>query len=210
MTFAIIPAAGKSARMGRPKLLLRLGQATVLEHVITALLQGGVEHILVVAGPHVAELAPLAEAAGASVLLLLEETPDMRATVEHGLRWLEEHFKPSAEDSWLLVPGDHPTLEPDVVRALLEARPTSDSIRVPMAQGRRGHPTLIGWSHVRGIFALPAGQGINAYLREHQGETALVPVASEAILQDLDTPEDYDRLLKRRGSFDSLPVARSQ
>ena len=63
MTFAIIPAAGHSTRMGRPKLSLPLGERTVLEHVIAALRQGGVDHVLVVVAPHVAELVPLANAA---------------------------------------------------------------------------------------------------------------------------------------------------
>ena len=39
MIFALIPAAGKSTRMGRPKLALPLGEKTVLEHVIAALRQ---------------------------------------------------------------------------------------------------------------------------------------------------------------------------
>jgi CTP:molybdopterin cytidylyltransferase MocA len=33
-TFAIIPAAGRSVRMGQPKLLLPWGQTTLLEHVL--------------------------------------------------------------------------------------------------------------------------------------------------------------------------------
>src|SRR5207237_3552168 len=53
---ALIPAAGKSTRMGRPKLALPLGGRTVLEHVVAALRDAGVEHVLVVVGPHVPEL----------------------------------------------------------------------------------------------------------------------------------------------------------
>src|SRR5437764_15360285 len=87
---AIIPAAGQSTRMGRPKLLLPLGGRTVLERVVAAVRQGGAGATVVVIGPHVPELVPLAEAAGAIPLRLAEPTPDMRATVEHGLRWLEE------------------------------------------------------------------------------------------------------------------------
>src|SRR5262249_12245859 len=103
MTFALIPAAGKSTRMGRSKLALALGEQTVLEHFIAALRSGGAEHVLVVLGPHVSELTPLAESAGASVLVLPEETADMRATVEAGLRWLEERFAPRPENAWLLA-----------------------------------------------------------------------------------------------------------
>ncbi len=52
MIFAVVPAAGRSSRMGRPKLSLPLGGRTVLEHVVIALRQGGVDEVLVVVGPH--------------------------------------------------------------------------------------------------------------------------------------------------------------
>jgi molybdenum cofactor cytidylyltransferase len=195
-TFAVIPAGGKSRRMGRPKLTLPLGGRTVLEHVLGALHRAGVEQPLVVIGPHVPELVPLAEASGAQVLLLGEETADMRATVEHGLRWLEEHRQPSAADNWLLVPADHPTLDAAVVRQLLEARAAhpESSLILPTFEGRRGHPTLISWRHVAAMRALPAGQGLNVYLRQHAAETLELPVTTSAVLCDLDTPEDYERL----------------
>ena len=199
MTFALIPAAGNSSRMGRPKLALPLGDRTVLACVIAALRQADVEPILVVVGPHVPELVPLAEAAGAAVLSLAKETPDMRTTVEHGLSWLEAHFHPRHEDTWLLVPADHPTLNPGVVGQLLRAHAANrhGSLVIPTFQGQRGHPALIGWEHVAGIRKLPAGQGLNAYLRQHTDVTLEVAVDSADILWDLDTPEDYERLRRR-------------
>jgi molybdenum cofactor cytidylyltransferase len=196
MIVGLIPAGGKSSRMGRPKLSLPLGDRTVLEHVVLALRAGGVEHVLVVVGPHVPELALRAEAAGAVVCRLAEETPDMRATVQHGLRWLDDHLHPQPGDAWLLVPADHPTLEAAVVGDLLRAHaenPTA-SIVIPTYAGRRGHPALIGWKHVPAILALTADQGINSYLRGQQPETLELPVRSAAVLVDLDVPEDYERL----------------
>src|SRR4051812_30349558 len=89
-TFALIPAPGKSARMGRPKLALPLGGCTILERVIAALRGAGVDTVLVVLAPHSHDLIDLARATGAEVLALPEETPDMRATVERGLDWLAE------------------------------------------------------------------------------------------------------------------------
>jgi molybdenum cofactor cytidylyltransferase len=197
MTFAVLPAAGKSTRMGRPKLSLPLGDRTVIEWVVAALRDTGIEHIVVVIGPHVPDLVPLAEKAGADPLLLREETPDMRATVEAGLRWLEERFHPSPDDDWLLVPADHPTMDAEVVRQLLWARAAhpGKSIAVPTHEGRRGHPTLIAWKHVAGIQAFPLEQGLNSYLRQHASDTLEVPVASGEILLDVDTPADYARAL---------------
>src|SRR5262249_7867896 len=158
-----IPAGGTSSRMGRPKLALPVAGRTVLEVVIDALRNGGVEHTLVVAGPHVPELIPLATAAGAEVHLLAQPTNDMRATVGEGLRLLEERFHPGATDCWLLAPGDHPTLDAEVVRQLLRAGQVrlNHSLFVPTYHGRRGHPALIRWSHVTGIRALPPGEGWN-------------------------------------------------
>jgi molybdenum cofactor cytidylyltransferase len=199
MMFALVPAAGKSTRMGRAKLALPLGERTVLEHVIAALRSGGAEHVLVVLGPHVSELAPLAESAGASVLVLSEETADMRATVEAGLRWLEERFAPRPETAWLLAPADHPTLDPDVVRQLLAARAAHPeaSIFIPTFGSERGHPALIAWKHVAAMRGLPGGQGLNVYLRQQTRETLEVPVGTDAVLCDLDTPEDYERLRRK-------------
>jgi molybdenum cofactor cytidylyltransferase len=200
-TFAVIPAAGHSRRMGRPKLALPLGERTVLEHVVTALRQAGVELVLVVIGPHVPELAPLAERAGARVLALPEATPEMRATVEAGLYWLEEQVHPVPDERWLLVPADHPCVDPGVVRLLREAadRQPERSIFIPTHAGRRGHPASIAWKHVASIRAFERGQGLNAYLRTQAAETVEVPVAMPSICWDLDTMEDYHALLQRLG-----------
>ena len=196
MIFGVVPAAGRGSRMGRPKLSLPLGDRTVLEHVVAALRQGGVDETLVIVGPHDPELAPLATAAGAHVLALAEPTADMRATVEHGLRWLEDRFHPRPDDAWLLAPADHPALDTAVVWRLCEAYAAlpSCSIVVPVHEGRRGHPTLIAWRHVAGIRAYPSGKGINDYLRSQQEQVLEVPTASAAVLCDLDTQEDYERL----------------
>jgi CTP:molybdopterin cytidylyltransferase MocA len=178
----------------------------VLEHLVAALRSGGVEHVVVVIGPHVPELAALAEAAGADVCVQPEGTADMRSTVEHGLRWLEDRYHPAPDDPWLLTPADYPALDPAVVRALFETYATrpSRSMAVPVYEGRRGHPTLIAWRHVAGIRAVPLGLGVNAYLRAHTQEIRAVPVTSAGVVSDLDTPEDYERLLH---SWPAGPVA---
>ena len=194
MIVAVVPAAGHSTRMGRPKLSLQLGDRRVLEHVVAALRAGGADHVVVVIGPHVPELVPLAESAGAHVCRLAEPTPDMRATVESGLGWVEEHLP--RPDAWLLAPADHPTLDPTAVYELIAefVSDTGHSIFIPTHGGLRGHPALIAWKHVEGIRALPADRGINAYFREHAGDVREVEVSSAGVLCDLDTPEDYEQL----------------
>ena len=201
-TYGLIPAAGKSRRMGRPKLLLPLGETTVLEHALSAVRSAGVTNILVVVAPDSEALAQLAEAAGANVLRLREDTPDMRATCTYGLAWIEEHFQPRAEDGWLLLPADHPTVRPEVVHALLAAAQESidKTITLPTFQGRRGHPTWLRWSHIDALRSLPPEQGLNTFIRMHAAETLELAWPSDEILRDLDTPEDYARLLGERSA----------
>jgi molybdenum cofactor cytidylyltransferase len=185
--------------MGRAKLALPLGGRTVLEWVVGAFREAGVEDILVVIGPHVADLAAPARGAGAHVHLLPAETAEMRATIEAGLDWLEENWHPGPGDAWLLAPGDHPTLAPAVIQQLIAARAAcpGSSLFTPTYQGKRGHPTLVDWNHVPGIRCLAPGLGLNAYFRQHSGEVLELPVAYPGIVTDLDTPEDYERLQRK-------------
>ena len=195
--FSIIPAAGHSTRMGRPKLSLPLGGRTVLERVIDSLRAAGVNP-LVVLGPHVWELSAPALAAGAMVLELPEPTPHMRVTVEAGLAFLED-FHPLPQDPWLLVPADHPALDAELIRKLIAefARRPECSIAVPTFQGKRGHPALIRWNHAAGIRAFAPELGLNTYLRQFANQTLELSVSSPDVLVDLDTPEAYERLLAR-------------
>jgi molybdenum cofactor cytidylyltransferase len=195
MTFAVVPAAGLSTRMGRPKLTLPLGDRTVIEHVVTALREGGVDHVLVVVGPQMPELGSLASAVSAEVLVLDQVTADMRETVERGLAWLESRYRPAPDDLWLLAPADCPTLTPAVVRRLLEAKPLIQ-IAVPVHDGRRGHPTRFAWRHAAGIRALPADWGINGFVRA-QRDVIELPVDDPEVLADLDTQGDYERVMHR-------------
>jgi molybdenum cofactor cytidylyltransferase len=205
--FALLPAAGTSSRMGRPKLALPLGERSILERVVETLRSANITDILIVLGPQVASLKPLAEKAGAWTLLLDRQTSDMRATIQCGLDWLEENERPEESDAFLLLPPDHPALSREAIEGLVQARSGgSASIWIPTYEGRRGHPALIGWKHVPGIRALPPNQGLNAYLRAHASATMEVPCSTADILCDLDTPEDYERLLAGRNKRNNPTV----
>ncbi|RYD02660.1 hypothetical protein N752_25400 [Desulforamulus aquiferis] len=59
MVSVVILAAGQSRRMGQPKLLLPLGQKTVIEHVVDQVARAQVDEIIVVLGAVKKEIAQL-------------------------------------------------------------------------------------------------------------------------------------------------------
>lgn len=194
--FAIVPAAGHSRRMGTPKLLLPLGETTIIGRVLSVLRRPEIDQAVVVVRPDDESLRAAAKAGGAVVVQPNPPPDEMRNSVEHALRHIMEHFQPHDDDAWLLSPADHPLLDSSVLDALLQRWSDGDCrILIPTHAGRRGHPVLFRWDLAREVFALPADVGLNQLVRQHADEVTTLSIDNPAILQDLDTPEDYERLL---------------
>lgn len=186
--------------MGQPKLLLPFRTGTVISSMIDALRAGGVDAIYVLVRAEDEELRRELSRHDVSIVPTPEPTADMRESVELLLTLIALEMHPESEDAWLLVPADEPTLDPRVVRGLIaEWRAAPTGILVPVHGGRRGHPTLFGWVFNQYVESIPAGEGLNRLLRIDPGEVREIPVASPEILQDLDTPEDYQRLKLSEG-----------
>lgn len=193
--FAIIPAAGLSRRMGQPKLLLPLGSATVIAQVLRTLRIPEIVETYVVLRRDDEALRRAVAAEGAHIVQPEVPPPDMRTSIERGLAAIAEQYAPADDEGWLLSPADHPALDRSVLFRLIQQwRATAPRILVPLHQGRRGHPTLFAWSLAREVAGIPQNQGLNWLVRRHEAEIAECPCDSPAILQDMDTPADYERL----------------
>jgi molybdenum cofactor cytidylyltransferase len=204
MIAALVPAAGRSVRMGRPKLLMEFEGRTLIRRVVTALREGGADRIVVVPpadAPESAAIAAEAASAGAQVLSPESQPAEMRESVELGLAVLDADPRPACV---LLTPGDIPGLTADLVARLLEvAREWPDRLVVPTHDGRRGHPIVLPWNVALRIRDLPDDAGVNALVDRHRADVLEVPVSALAAIDDLDTPEDLERWAA--GSLDRYP-----
>ena len=194
MIAAVVPAAGLSTRMGRPKLLLEVGGQTVIARVVAALREGGVETVVVVVPPLDQEgadrLAMLAAGAGSIVERLPSPTTDMRATIERGIARLAL-LRPLGV---LIAPGDSVGLSSALVSEVIARfRANPARIVVPVRGGRRGHPLALPWLDALAIADLPAGVGVNALLQQRSALVDPVEVTVPGHDADLDTPADYQR-----------------
>ncbi len=191
--FAVLPAAGHSRRMGRPKLLLPWGTGTLIEHVLRQYLALPLEAVVVVVRPGDEALARRVRAAGALVCQPPQCPGEMKESVQWGLRYLQQHYAPGPEDLWLLSPCDMPGITAELIaRVASYYRPEVPEVVLPICGKRRGHPVVLPWQAAAEVFRLGAGEGINALVA--CWPQCLVPVAAGGAFCDVDTPEAYRRV----------------
>ncbi len=191
--FAIVPAAGRSVRMGQPKLLLPCGRQTVIERVLSAWRASLVNATIVVVHPEDESLAELCRSAGAEVVVADPPPPDMKASVSRGLQYIAATFQPTDCDAWLVAPADMPRLSAAVINRLLaQFRPLEPAVLVASHQERRGHPVLLPWSAAAAVGRLRHDEGMNALLDHFAWRQ--VECDDDSIFADLDTPHDYKSL----------------
>ena len=199
-SYAILPAAGRSVRMGAPKLLLPWHSGTILSAVLAAWRASRVDRVVAVVHSDDDEIAAICRAAGAQVVLPADPPAEMKHSVALGLAWIEDHLQPTPDSAWLLAPADMPDLSTAVIDALIAAHDSANDaahsqIIVPVSGSRRGHPVLFPWSLAAAVPQLTPSEGVNALLARMAVRE--LQVAPQSIPADINTPEDYARLHKR-------------
>lgn len=188
---AIILAAGLSRRMGAAKMILSWGATTVLGKVVSTLTQSGIGEIVVVAGGIKAQIESALSGSKAKIVFNPDyESGEMLQSLKIGLNSLS----PTAKAT-LVALGDQPLIEMDVVdRIIKEYQTQRPLLVVPSFQMRRGHPWLVDRKLWTEIIALPVSASPRLFLNQHRDDILYVNVNTPSIFQDLDTPEDYERL----------------
>ncbi len=184
--------------MGRPKPLLDTAGQPLLARIISALRAGGTGEVFVVTPPQMRSetpaIAKIVVEAGAIPITPDRQTPEMRATIELGLIAILSRIADAP--GLLLCPCDTPNISASLVaRILAEHAAQPHAVIAPTFNGKRGHPALLPAAVVAQIPNLPAGQGVKA-LFDRPG-TQVVEFPWDQALDDVDTPEDYERWIAR-------------
>lgn len=196
MITALVLAAGRSQRMGTQKLLLPLGKQSVLARVVDALSRTSLHPTIVVVGRDAALIRQSLR--DYRVLYTVNPDPegDMLSSVRCGLRAIPKSCKGA-----LVALGDHPAIQSAWIEQMLRLfHEDRGQLVVPVYRGRRGHPILISAQLFDEVLSEYDGVGLRGLLQAHQERVSLMEVDSPGVLEDLDTPEDYQR---QRSSLES-------
>lgn len=71
------------------------------------------------------------------------------------------------------------------------------AVTLPVFSGRRGHPVIFSMAVFDELLAAPPDDGARAVVRADPGRVCEVSTDDPAVLEDIDTPGDYQALLAR-------------
>jgi CTP:molybdopterin cytidylyltransferase MocA len=193
MISAILLAAGESRRMkGEFKPLMKWGKSTVIDTCIKNLKKTSIEEIIVVLGYREADVRVRLAGAGVSFAINRDYQKGMLSSIKTGLAMVS-----SQTDGFLIALVDQPMISAKLINrlAIIHDDNADSRITVPVYHGKHGHPIVVSRDFEPEIMALDdnAPDGLNTLLRKYRNEITEVEVDTSAILDDLDTPEEYQR-----------------
>ena len=188
----MIPAAGRSVRMGTHKLLMPWNGMTVIDTVLTAWQESLVGQIVIVARRDDAQLLEALANRPLEILKLDSDSLDMKQSIQLGLQHIQKIWKPSPDDACLIAPADIPKLTAKLIDAVIDEY-DGDQIVTAVYGPKNGHPTCFPWHTTSKIFELAANEGMDSLIKRSQTKRICFDLSSRP--RDIDTPEDYQREL---------------
>ena len=203
---AIVLAAGKSSRMGRPKGTLPLGDGdTFVTRIVRTLAAAAIEDVVIVVGHDADAIVDAFSRSDLSATFV--DNPDYEqgqlSSLVAGLRVVDRPGVVAA----LVTLVDVPLIGVSTVRAVVERyRATGAPIVRPVRNIRdirdsrdsraaqHGHPVLIDRSLFDTLRHADSRLGAKAVVRAHASSAGDVHVEDEGAFADIDTPVEYERL----------------
>ena len=191
----VILGAGRSSRMGRPKLLLPWANTSILGHLFQQWRSLGSSQICVVCAADDPAIQPELDRLNVPASnRIFNPAPQqgMFSSIQSAARWSGwmdglSHF--------IITLGDQPHVLNETLHALLEfaaARP--GHICQPRHQGHRRHPVVLP----RALFvkiASTEADDLKQFLNESSGAVCYYESSDESLALDIDTPADYEKAL---------------
>ncbi len=183
---AVILAAGFSSRAGTFKMELDFGGKGILERCIEGFYDICTQ-IYVVGGYQYEKVQRITQRySKVQMVYNSQYIKGMFSSVKEGVRQVKA-------ERFFFTPGDYPLINQAVCMKMLEE---SGEIIIPAFNGKKGHPVLMSGKLAKEIFQEAEDSNLKNFINR-RGFT-LVEVNDKGILMDVDTMDDYYKLLGLR------------
>jgi molybdenum cofactor cytidylyltransferase len=194
---AVVLAAGLSTRMGgQTKALLPLREGdTFVTRIIRTLNDAGIHDVVVVVGHESARVQMAVEQSGLSARTVLNPQYH-QGQLSSVLAGLDAIDHPDV-DAMILALVDAPLFSAATVRALVQRFAETGAPVVRAVHGdEHGHPVVIARSLFAALRTAPPTHGAKPVVRGNVSAAGDVAVDDPGAFIDIDTPDDYDRVLR--------------
>lgn len=190
MISAILLAAGKSERMKRCKQLIEIDGQPMIEKLTSTTLDSKVDETILVLGYKADDIRSRIVTENIDIVLNPDFEEGMSTSLKAGLREVDEEA-----EAILVVLGDQPLLESELIDRLIEEYESTDSpIVAPVYKGQRGNPVLLDISLKDELLHLKGDIGARDIIEEREEDVSLLKVNTPSVLMDVNTQEDLDRV----------------
>jgi CTP:molybdopterin cytidylyltransferase MocA len=187
----ILLAAGDGSRLGQPKALVMLGGQSLARRGVTLLHDGGTDPVIVVTGA-----AKLTSDGPGLAGIVTAHNPHWRTGMGSSLT-VGLSAVPAGCTAAVLALADQPLVGAQSVRRLLAAYAGGASVAVACYDGQPRNPVLIGREHWPDVIRLADGDvGARPFLRAYPELVTRVDCSETGRPDDIDTPDDLDRIAR--------------
>jgi molybdenum cofactor cytidylyltransferase len=190
----LLLAAGGSTRMGRPKQLLEYGGQPLLRHSVEQALGSRCRPVVVVLGADADACRAAIHDLPVQIVLNHDWAQGMGSSIRAGMSVLAAGE--SAPEAVLIALCDQPLISSAFLDALVRLHVEQHAPMVAASyDSRPGVPALFARALFPRLAALDGQAGAKALLQAADGGELLTIPAPQAAV-DVDTPDDYARLLR--------------
>ncbi len=194
MIAATILSAGTSSRMGCPKALLEYQGRTFLQSILDATEAAGIQRRIVVLGPDADKILETHDLRDVIVVYTKQFEAGPIGSIRAAIHEILSH----PVEGLLVWPVDMPRVTIATVETLVGGFTRSAApIAVPVFQGKGGHPVIFGREVFDELLEAADSDGARVVVRADRGRVVRIPVSDSAVLEDLNTPSEYQRLKQR-------------
>ena len=192
----VILAAGKASRMGSIKQLLPYKESTLLQYVINQASNSKANKVYCILGAHAD--------------IIKEKIQDNQVTFIHNSNWVDglsssivsavNYLLDSKElpEGLLIMLADQPHVNSNYINELIKLHQKNKNQIIASAYGNiNGVPALFSSKYFEKLLSLKGDKGAKIFLNENQDRVIRFKPKTNEILNDIDAPEDYQKLIKK-------------